>query len=69
LLIEIGGAVEVRCYGEFSRCSVCSGDLDQRFGFASILAVGGSAEAPRFLKLAVFAAVTSKLGRQFGRFG
>jgi hypothetical protein len=42
--------------------------FDQRFEFASILASGGAAETPRLGKSAVFAAVTSKTGRRFGRF-
>jgi hypothetical protein len=66
--IEIGGAVKIRCYDEFFRCSACKMDSDQRFEFASILAVGDAAETPRLAKLAVFAAVTSKSGRRFGRF-
>jgi hypothetical protein len=41
---------------------------DQRFEFASILAAGRMVEMLRFAKFAVFAAVTSKPGRQFGRF-
>ena len=68
LLIEIGGAVKICCYGEFFRCSGCKMDSDQRFEFASIFAYGGAAETARLAKLAVFAAVTSKLGRRFGRF-
>jgi hypothetical protein len=68
LLIEIGGGVEIRCYGEFFRCSACKMDSGQRFEFASIFASGGATETPRLAKLAVFAAVTSKPGRQFGRF-
>ena len=61
LLIEIGSAVKIRCYGEFSRCSVCSGDLVQRFGFASILAVGGWRQTPRFSKSAFLPAATSEV--------
>ena len=38
LLIEIGGGVEIRCYGEFFRCSACKMDSGQRFEFASIFA-------------------------------
>jgi hypothetical protein len=66
--IEIAGAVRIRCYGEFFRCSACKMDSDQHFEFASILASGGTAETPHLAKLAVFAAVTSKSGRRFGRF-
>jgi hypothetical protein len=68
LLIEIGDAVKIRCYGEFFRCSVRSAGSHQRFEFASILASGGAAETRRLAKTAVFAAVTSKSGRRFGRF-
>jgi hypothetical protein len=42
--------------------------FDQRFEFASILAARGAAETPRLAKSAVFAAVTSKSSRRFGRF-
>ena len=65
LLVEIGGAVKIRCYGEFFRCSVCKIDSGQRFEFTSIFASGGAAETPRLAKSAVFAAVTSKSGRRF----
>jgi hypothetical protein len=43
LLIEIGGAVKICCYGEFFRCSARSAVSDQRFEFACILAAGGAA--------------------------
>jgi hypothetical protein len=68
LLIDIAGAVKIRCYGEFFRCSVRSAVFHQRFEFASILASGGAPETPRISDSAVFAAVTSKSGRRFGRF-
>jgi hypothetical protein len=66
--MEIGGAVKICCYGEFFRCSAYKMDSGQRFEFTSILASGGPGETPRLAKSAVFAAVTSKSGRRFGRF-
>jgi hypothetical protein len=66
--IEIGGAVKICCYCEFFRCSVRSARLHQRFEFARIFAAAGAAKTPRLTKSAVFAAVTSKSSRRFGRF-
>ncbi len=68
LRIKIAGAVKIRCYDEFFRCSARKMDSDQRFEFASILAAGDAVETPRFANSAVFAAVTSKSGRRCGRF-
>jgi len=62
LLVEVRRAVEIRCYGEFFRCSVGSGGFDQRLEPASILAAGGAPKAARLTKSAVFAAVASKSG-------
>jgi hypothetical protein len=31
MLIEIGAAAKIRCYGEFFRCSARSAGFDQRF--------------------------------------
>jgi hypothetical protein len=67
LLIEIGGAKSA-VMANSSAVPPAAVGPDQRLEIANILATRGAAEAPRFTKSAVFAAVTSESGRRSGRF-